>query len=130
MTDISHAAKVKACELANADDRPAGWEPSDIYEGGAPLMVTFARFVEQVSDAAKSIRPVLDSLDIGGLPTVGHAIARVNSLILPDPVEDTDWDEEMLGALQRAASLGFNNREATAYFISTLKRGLKGADSE
>ena len=49
----------------------------------------------------------------------------MRDFILPEPVDDTDWDDEALRSLQRAANLGFNNREANVHFIDALKRGIE-----
>lgn len=81
MTEISEAAKAKACELMNSAYAAEGggtdlWtRPTD---DGHHAVLAFARFIQQVSDAAKGCCQWFE------LPALN---TRLAPFILPEPVD-------------------------------------------
>lgn len=87
MTKISKAAKLKACELANAEF--AGhryWQPADFgaQSYDAPL-IALGRYVQQVSDAAKVLHEQLQNAP--GIYECKRIAEPLAPFILADPVD-------------------------------------------
>lgn len=115
MADVSEAAKAKACELINAGitfEQFLVWNVENIDERNS-LALSFARFIQEVSDAAKAARD--NHWDY--IPTLN----KLETFILPEPVDP------LYEALFAVVELGrYDTREQTELLRAELaKRGLK-----
>jgi len=114
MSEISEAAKVKACELANVarvgqyGSTAFNWRDMATND---PEIVAFARYIQDVSDAAKA---VLSGL---GEPLSYHE-AHLAPFILADPVDPLE---------QAMRALEWCNTDMLAADLRTelTARGLK-----
>jgi hypothetical protein len=116
MTEISEAAKVEACERATTKDHAVfmvcDFESEESY---AFVLHAFARFIQQVSDAAKEAQ-----LNIG---VNGNKVREhLAPFILPEPVDplaEVLWGMDLTEVKDGAEKTAEVIRRALA------KRGLK-----
>ena len=108
MSEISEAAKLKACELMLA-------EPHSL--------TAFARYIQQVSDAAKAVRRAQ------GAHTVSSFIkSLVAPFILPDPVDPLD--ECIREAIHDCGGSYLGTGYDIALRRALAKRGLKIVEAQ
>lgn len=121
-TVISEAAKAKACDLTNAMRAQRGdraiWEPRDFGPDGHSPLSAFARFIQEVSDAAKATVPLLETW-VGNSDEAGaRAADALRPFILPEPVDPV---KEALAETYGGAAPEF----VSAFHVALAKRGLK-----
>lgn len=106
MAEISEAAKARAAALFNENNGDETWLVTD-FGRGYPTFDAFARFIQEVSDAAKEVVPLCTDW-VGNTREIGErCAAKLAPFILPepaDPLEDalaccglfidsSDWTE-------------------------------------
>jgi hypothetical protein len=117
MAEISEAALNKAIDLANAADHTVRWTYNDLSQ--SPALDALARYIQQVSDAAKEIVP------FGGQ----RASELLTPFILPEPVDPLlieaakfaeSWAPEMVTPLAPARL-----ERLQTMALAALKRGTE-----
>lgn len=120
MTEISEAAKLKACELIN-DGLTRGhiaYEAALVRWESWPVGLAFARYIQQVSDAAKAC--VKSN-------AVDKAEHWLSPFILPDPVDPL---AVIIKAAFRDAYGHADQRSLERLTAALARRGLKIVEAE
>jgi hypothetical protein len=128
VTEVSVQAKLRACELANSEDQFVGpFEPRHCDGDAYPPLTALARYIQQVSDAAKAVDGRLAELGIADASSTRGLLAP---FILPDPVDPLLIEaKEIVRASYPAMAPDYNGRRVTIA-LAALKRGMELAGSK